>query len=485
MQFRSIIRIVGLLLALFSVSMLTPALVALLYRDGAGVAFISTFFVLFFCGTICWFPNRAHKRELKSRDGFLIVVLFWIVIGSAGALPFLIAEIPNISITDAFFESFSALTTTGATVITGLDSLPKAILFYRQFLQWFGGMGIIVLAVAILPVLGIGGMQLYRAEIPGPVKDSKMTPRIAETAKVLWYIYLSLTIACAVAFWFAGMDLFDAICHSFSTIAIGGFSTHDASMGYFNSYAINMITVVFLLISACNFSLHFATFSSGGIHLKYYLKDPEFRAFLFIQILLFLTCFLLLLNHNTYDSFYLTFEQALFQTVSISTTAGFTTTSFADWPLFLPVLLLFSSFIGGCAGSTGGGMKVIRILLLTLQGGREMKRLVHPRAVFTIKVGGSTLPPRVVDAVWGFFSAYTLVFVVCMLSLIATGINEITAFSAVAATLNNLGPGLGDVAVHFGEINDPAKWILIISMLFGRLEVFTLLVLFTPAFWRN
>ncbi|MDE1315401.1 TrkH family potassium uptake protein [Vibrio aestuarianus] len=485
MQFRSIIRIVGLLLALFSVSMLAPALVALLYRDGAGVPFVTTFFVLLMCGGLFWFPNRRYRHELKARDGFLIVVLFWTVIGSAGSLPFWLVNNPEVSVTDAFFESFSALTTTGATVIVGLDELPKAILFYRQFLQWFGGMGIIVLAVAILPVLGIGGMQLYRAEIPGPVKDTKVTPRIAETAKALWYIYLSLTIACAAAFWFAGMTLFDAICHSFSTIAIGGFSTHDASIGYFDSYAINLITVVFLLISACNFTLHYAAFSTGGVHPKYYVKDPEFRAFAVIQIILFAICFLMLLAHHSYDSFYDAFDQALFQTVSISTTAGFTTTGFSDWPLFLPVLLLFSSFIGGCAGSTGGGMKVIRILLLTLQGAREMKRLIHPRAVYTIKVGGTALSQRVVDAVWGFFSAYALVFVVCMLALIATGMDELSAFSAVAATLNNLGPGLGEVSVHFADVNDKAKWVLIVSMLFGRLEIFTLLILLTPTFWRS
>ncbi|MCG3725238.1 TrkH family potassium uptake protein [Vibrio cincinnatiensis] len=485
MQFRSIIRIVGLLLALFSVSMLIPATVALIYGDGAGVPFVSTFFVLLFLGALLWFPNRHHKHELKARDGFLIVVLFWTVIGSAGALPFLLADNPNVSVPDAFFESFSALTTTGATVIVGLDHLPKAILFYRQFLQWFGGMGIIVLAVAILPVLGIGGMQLYRAEIPGPVKDNKVTPRIAETAKALWYIYLSLTIACAAAFWFAGMSLFDAICHSFSTIAIGGFSTYDASMGYFNSYAINLITVIFLLISACNFTLHYAAFTSGGIHPKYYWADREFRAFLVIQSLLFLICFLVILKHHNYDSLYEAFDVTLFQTISISTTAGFTTTSFSEWPLFLPVLLLFSSFIGGCAGSTGGGMKVIRIFLLTLQGAREMKRLVHPRAIYPIKLGGSALPQRVVDAVWGFFSAYALVFVVCMLALIFTGMDELSAFSAVAATLNNLGPGLGEVAAHFGDINDAAKWILVVSMLFGRLEIFTLLILLTPTFWRS
>jgi len=485
MQFRSIIRIVGLLLSIFSVSMLAPALVALIYRDGAGVPFVTTFFALLFGGAVLWFPNRSYKHELKARDGFLIVVLFWTVIGSAGSLPFLLSDNPNISVTDAFFESFSGLTTTGATVIVGLDELPKAILFYRQFLQWFGGMGIIVLAVAILPVLGIGGMQLYRAEIPGPVKDTKVTPRIAETAKALWYIYLSLTIACAGSFWLAGMTAFDAICHSFSTIAIGGFSTHDASIGYFNSYAINLITVVFLLISGCNFTLHYAAWATGGVHPKFYWKDPEFRAFLFIQLVLFLVCFLLLISNHSYDSLYEAFDQALFQTVSISTTAGFTTTGFSEWPLFLPVLLLFSSFIGGCAGSTGGGMKVIRVLLLTLQGAREMKRLVHPRAIYTIKLGESALPQRIVDAVWGFFSAYALVFVVCMLALIATGMDELSAFSAVAATLNNLGPGLGEVAVHFADINDSAKWILVTSMLFGRLEIFTLLILLTPTFWRS
>ncbi len=485
MQFRSIIRIVGLLLALFSTTMLLPALVAFIFRDGEGFPFVVTFFLLLAGGGVLWFPNRAFRHELKARDGFLIVVLFWTVIGSAGSIPFMLSEQPNMSVTDAFFESFSGLTTTGATVIVGLDDLPKAVLFYRQLLQWFGGMGIIVLAVAILPVLGIGGMQLYRAEIPGPVKDSKMTPRIAETAKALWYIYLTLTLSCAFAYWLAGMSVFDAISHSFSTVAIGGFSTHDSSMGYFNSPAINLITVFFLLISACNFSLHFAAFSSGKIYPGFYFRDPEFRAFVLIQLILLVIVFGMLINKGTYESTFESFNQAFFQTVSISTTAGYTTTDFSEWPLFLPVLLLFSSFIGGCAGSTGGGMKVIRILLLSLQGSRELKRLVHPRAVYTIKVGNKALPQQIVDAVWGFFSAYALVFVICMVALIGIGIDELTAFSAVAATLNNLGPGLGDVSLHFADINSAAKWVLIVSMLFGRLEIFTLLLLFTPTFWRT
>lgn len=277
----------------------------------------------------------------------MIVVMFWTVLGSIGAVPFIFSNQPELSWTDSFFESFSALTTTGATVIVGLDSLPKAILFYRHLLQWLGGMGIIVLAVAILPVLGVGGMQLYRAEIPGPVKDSKMTPRIAETAKALWYIYLMLTLACAAAYWAAGMTVFDAICHSFSTIAIGGFSTHDASIGYFDSPAINMICVFFLLIAAINFSLHFAAFSRKGINLKIYFKDAEFKALIAIQLVLTAICFGTLLHTGIYDSAEETLDYALFQAVSISTTAGFGTESFHMWPLFLPMLLIFSSFIGG------------------------------------------------------------------------------------------------------------------------------------------
>ena len=401
---------------------------------------------------------------------------------SFSAIPFVLLDEPNLSVTNAFFESFSGLTTTGATILKHIDGLPHAVLFYRQQLQWLGGMGIIVLAVAVLPMLGVGGMQLYRAETPGPVKESKMTPRIAETAKHLWFIYLGLTTLCAFAYWLAGMSGFDAICHSFSTIAIGGFSTHDASMGYFNSPIINLVCVFFLLIAGVNFALHFAVVRSRS--LKNYFYDPEFKVFIAIQVVLTLICFIALMAHGVYDDADTAFNQALFQAVSISTTAGFATTSFADWPTLLPVLLIFASFIGGCAGSTGGGMKVVRILLLYLQGLRELNKLVHPRAVFTIKLGRKILPDRVVQAVWGFFSAYAAVFVICMLLLLATGMDDITAFTAVAAAINNLGPGLGDVAANFADIGDFSKWVLILAMLFGRLEIFTLLILFTPGFWR-
>jgi trk system potassium uptake protein TrkH len=482
-QYKNIIRILGLLVALLSVTMLPPALVSMIYRDGGGVPFLLGFLWCLITGFVAWYPNRYQKTDLRAREGFLIVVLFWLVLASFSAIPLILLEQPSLSITDAFFESFSGLTTTGATILNHIEGLPHAVLWYRQQLQWLGGMGIIVLAVAVLPMLGIGGMQLYRAETPGPVKDSKMTPRIADTAKHLWYIYLSLTIACALAYWLAGMSVFDAICHSFSTIAIGGFSTHDASMGYFNSPTINLVCVFFLLIAGVNFALHYAVVHSRS--LKNYFYDPEFKVFIGIQVVLVLICFTVLMASGTYQDADKAFDQALFQSVSISTTAGFATTSFADWPTLLPILLIFSSFIGGCAGSTGGGMKVVRVLLLYLQGLRELNKLVHPKAVFRIKMGKKVLPDRVVEAVWGFFSAYAAVFVICMLLLLATGMDDITAFTAVAASINNLGPGLGEVAANYSTIGDTSKWVLIMAMLFGRLEIFTLLVLFTPAFWRT
>ncbi|MGB1200041.1 MAG: TrkH family potassium uptake protein [Cognaticolwellia aestuarii] len=483
MQYKNIIRILGLLVALLSVTMLPPALVSLIYRDGGGVPFLMAFLMCLFTGILFWYPNRNQKQDLRAREGFLIVVLFWTVLASFSAIPLMLLEQPNLSTSDAFFESFSGLTTTGATILTHIDSLPRAVLFYRQQLQWLGGMGIIVLAVAVLPMLGIGGMQLYRAETPGPVKDSKMTPRIADTAKHLWYIYLALTVACGISYWLAGMSVFDAVCHAFSTIAIGGFSTHDASMGYFNSPQINFVCVFFLIIAGINFALHYAVVQSRSV--RNYLRDPELRIFLIIQVVLTLICFSVLLSMGTYQDADMALDQALFQSVSISTTAGFATTSFADWPTLLPLLLIFASFIGGCAGSTGGGMKVVRVILLYLQGLRELNKLVHPKAVFSIKLGRKALPNRVVEAVWGFFSAYAAVFVICMLLLLSSGMDGITAFTAVAACMNNLGPGLGEVAANYASISDFSKWVLIVAMLFGRLEIFTLLVLFIPSFWRN
>lgn len=483
MQFFVIQRILGLLMVLFSFTMLPPVLVGWIYDDLSLSPFIKGFLLVLILGAILWFPVRHRKRELRLREGFLVVVLFWTVLGISGSVPLLFSNELQISVVDAVFESISALTTTGATVITGLDDLPKSILFYRQFLQWLGGMGIIVLAVAILPMLGIGGIQLYRAESPGPVKDSKLTPRIKGTAKLLWIIYLTFTVACAVSYYFAGMDAFDAISHSFSTVAIGGFSTHDASIGYFNSHEIELVAVVFMLLSAANFSLHFIAWRS--MSLKVYQKDSEFRLYGFLLIVLTLITIAYLYFQNVYGSISESFYQAMFQVVSIATTTGFTTTNYSYWPGFLPVLLVFASFIGGCAGSTGGGMKVIRVLLLFKQGWREVLRLIHPNARIAIKLNQKPVESNIIQAVWGFFSVYIGIFVLFMLILMASGMDQITAFSAIAATLNNLGPGLGEVAANYKDVDDFPKWLLCFAMLLGRLEIFTLLVVLTPAFWRR
>ena len=475
-------KVLGLLLMLFSLTMLPPVGVSYFFADGTAESFLTALVLLLGLGTLIWLPVAKSRDELKLRDGFLVVALFWSVLGLAGALPFVLAEEPHLSLTDAAFESISGLTTTGATVIIGLDELPPAILYYRQQLQWLGGMGIIVLAVAILPMLGIGGMQLYRAETPGPVKDNKLTPRITETAKALWYIYLGLTIACALAYWLAGMTPFDAIGHSFATVAIGGFSTHDASIGFFDSDPIELIAVVFMLVSGVNFALHFLAWNRRS--LVGYWHDSEFRFYLALMALTTAIVCLGLYFTGTHATWGEAFLQGLFHTVSIATTTGFSTSAFYEWPIFLGILLIFSSFVGGCAGSTGGGIKVIRFLLLIKQGLREIDRLIHPNAQIPVRVGGRTVNHRVVDAVWGFFSLYVACFTLMYLALAATGLDLTTAFTAVAAAINNLGPGLGEVGASFASLSSTAKWILCFAMLLGRLEVFTLLVLLTPAFWR-
>ena len=483
MQRSTIQRIVGLLLMVFSISMLPPVVVGLVYGDGATKPFLAAFAWILIIGLLLWFPVRKSKKEVRLRGGFIIVAVFWLVLGLSGSLPFMLSESPHMSLTDSVFESVSALTTTGATVITGIDDLPHSILFYRQQLQWMGGMGIIVLAVAILPMLGIGGMQLYRAETPGPMKNSKLTPRITETAKALWYIYLGLTVSCAIAYWLAGMDGFDAISHSFSTIAIGGFSTHDESIGYFDSVPIETVAIVFMLLAGINFALHFMAWR--GFSIKPYLYDPEVRTYFSVLLVSGLITSIYLYQTSTFESALDAIHYGIFQAVSIGTTSGFTTAEYYAWPGFLPVLLLFTSFIGGCAGSTGGGLKVIRFLMLIKQGIREIFRLIHPNAQIPVKIGNKILPESTINAVWGFFALYVASFTVMLLLVMLTGLNQVTAFSAVAACFNNLGPGLGEVGAHYGDINSTAKWILSFAMLLGRLEIFTLLVLLTPAFWRK
>lgn len=476
-------RVIGILLMLFSSTMVPPMLVAAIYEDSKVLPFLVGFVGAILAGLLLWLPVRKNRADLRLRDGFVIVVLFWTVLGSFGAIPLIVSEQPSMSVAAAFFESISGLTTTGATVLTGLDELPRAILYYRQQLQWLGGLGIIVLAVAVLPMLGIGGMQLYKAETPGPIKDSKLTPRITETAKALWYIYCGLTLACAIAYWVAGMNLFDAIGHAFSTVAIGGFSTHDASMGYFDSPLIYSIAIVFMLIAGVNFGLHFLAFRNVGV--KHYGKDDEFKAYIIILGTLSVIAFLGLWGAGTYYNDDGTLIHAVFQVVSFGTTTGFTSTDYSRWPIALPMMLIMVSFVGGCAGSTAGGMKVIRMVLLFKQGLREVKRLVHPNAEIPVKMGGHVVAPRVVDAVWGFFGVYIALFGVMFVIVMSTGLDQVSAFSAVAACMNNLGPGLNEVAVNFATVSDSVKWMLAFAMLLGRLEIFTLLVLFTPAFWRK
>jgi len=476
-------RILGLLLMMFSLTMLPPVLVSFVFQDGSWLPFIEGFVLTLFVGFLIWWPVRRSRKDLRLRDGFLVVASFWTVLGTFGAAPLYLADTPVITLTDAIFESISGLTTTGATILSGLDTLPQSILYYRQQLQWLGGMGIIVLAVAVLPMLGVGGMQLYRAETPGPVKDTKLTPRITETAKALWYVYLGFTVVCSICYWFAGMDMFGALCHAFSTVAIGGFSTHDLSIGYFDSAKIDLVAVLFMFLAGINFSLHFFAWRYSQI--RHYTQDPEFRAYCLVLIALSAIVVGSLAYYGSYASVGDNFINGLFQSVSIATTTGFTTANYAAWPGAIPVLLLFASFIGGCAGSTAGGIKVIRWLLIYKQGVREIVRLVHPNAEIPVKLGSGAVPFRVVDAVWGFFSIYVVVFGGLMIAMMATGLDQVTAFSAIAATLNNLGPGLGEVAAGFMTLDNSAKWIAVVGMLLGRLEIFTLLVLITPTFWRH
>ena len=478
-----VLKILGILLIIFSSTLLPPMAISWFVHDGALQAFAIAYALTLLTGAACWLPIRRTHRDLRFRDGFLVVVLFWTVLATFGTVPFVLSDEPTMSITDGFFESMSGLTTTGATVLTGIDDLPLSIRYYRQQLQWLGGMGIIVLAVAVMPMLGVGGMQLYRAETPGPLKDTKLTPRITETAKALWYIYLGLTVLCAAGYWIAGMSAFDAIAHSFSTVAIGGFSTHDASFGFFQTPGISLVAMVFMVISGINFALHFGAWRSRSI--ACYFRDSEVLVYLCILLLVALLTYLVLLAFGTFGNSHEALWHGFFQVISIGTTTGFTTSGFQWWPSLLPVMLIMMSAVGGCAGSTAGGMKVIRVILLYKQGRRETAKLVHPTALIPIKLNGRPVPEHVINSVWGFFSLYILSYVILSLAMTATGVDLVTAFSAVTACLNNLGPGLGEVADNYASISNPGKWILSFAMLLGRLELFTLLVLFTGTYWRN
>jgi trk system potassium uptake protein TrkH len=483
MGFSAVQRIVGFLIAASSLMMLPPVLVSLYYDDGTATLFLLSAAILFLAGTLIYFPVRHVRKDLRLRHGFLIVVGAWLALVLVGALPFVLLTAPELSYVDAVFESMSGLTTTGATIVTNIDALPRAVLYYRQQLQWLGGMGIIVLAVAILPMLRVGGMQLYRAETPGPMKDAKLTPRITETAKALWLIYVGITITCIFAYWLAGMKMFDAVGHAFSTVAIGGFSTHDDSLAYWNNPTVEIVAIVFMVIAGINFALHFTAWRRASA--QPYFLDPELKVYASLLAAFGVLVSFALYFTGTYDTLASSFRYGTFQVVSAMTTTGFTTAPFHSWSGFLPVLLICIAFIGGCAGSTAGGMKVIRVILLFRQSIREIRRLIHPHAIIPIKIGGQKTSDTVISAVWGFFFLYIANFVVMTILLTATGLDAETAYSAVGACITNLGPALGEAGLNYAGLNDTAKIILCVAMLLGRLEIYTLLVLLTPAFWRD
>lgn len=489
MQRRSLLKtacyMVGILLMMVSITMLPPIGIAWWYDSPEVIdPFANTLLATLGFGLLCWLPLKIQrfKMDLRNRDGFIVVVAFWILLSLFCALPFVLSATPNIRLVDAVFEAISGLTTTGGTVLFGLDSMPKALLYYRAQLNFLGGMGIVVLAVALLPMLGVGGMQLYKAETPGPMKDEKLTPRITETAKSLWLIYVGINVLCTLAFWAAGMSFFDAICHSFATIALGGFSTHDASIGYFNSPMIELVAGFFSLVAAVNFALFFLAWRSRSLMAVF--RDAEFQfCMLVMGTLIAATCIYLYTSHTfaAWPSAY----HGFFQAASVITDNGLSTADYpARWPKEVSLLLLLGSFFGGCIGSTCGGIKAMRFLLLFKQSIREIRLLIRPSAKFAVKIGERTIPDRVIHAVWGFYFLYILSYCLFSFALTVTGVDLVTAFGSVAACINNMGIGLGETATGFAPLNDAATWFLSASMIVGRLEVFPLLLLFHGDFWK-
>ncbi|HID36563.1 MAG TPA: potassium transporter [Ghiorsea sp.] len=459
--------------------MLVPAVVALYYQSGYADDFVLASLLVAMLGVLMMAWAGSAPKQLSHKDGFLIVALAWVVLSLLGSAPFLTTGVAP-SVIDALFESTSGLTTTGATILTGLDHLPRSILFWRSMQEWLGGMGIIVLAVAVMPLLGVGGMQLFRAETPGPVKD-KLTSRVTETAKVLWFIYLGITVVTGISLWLAGMGLFDAVNHAMTTVAIGGFSTHDASIGYYDSMWIRGLIVLFMILAGINFTLHFVALRKG-FSITTYLRDEEFITYIkWLFFLIFVVGLVTLLSGNG------TWDEVIFNTVAVATTTGFAVSDYGLWPQGAMMLLLMAMFVGACAGSTGGGMKVVRVLLLFRQGMREVRRLIHPHAVIHVKIGKQGVEGSVVQALWGFFVLYMVCFAVIAVLVAMTGVDMMTAISAAAAAITNTGPGFGAVgpASTYAGLPDMAKIVLMFGMILGRLEIFTFFVLLIPEFWRK
>lgn len=482
-RFAPVYRALGMVIMLFGLTMLAPLILSYLVDDGAQTAYDEAFGLTMLSGLFLWYRYRRCKRELAIRDGFLMVVLVWTVLPAFAALPYMLHL--GLTHTDAYFEAVSGLTATGATVLSGLDTLPMSINLWRHLTMWFGGMGLIVLAVAILPLLGIGGRQMLLAEVPGPMKDTRMTPRIAETAKGLWLVYIGITVLCILAYRWAGMGWFDAVCHTFSTVSLGGFSTHDASIGHFASAQVEYVAIFFMLFSGINYATHFLALS--GRSLRSYLHDVE--AAWFVGILLL--CAVIIAHYIWKDGVFQdmdhAFRNALFHVISVATTTGYATTDYGQWPMFAALWMLFLCSFATSAGSTGGGIKMVRALLLYKQVYRELLRAMHPSAIYHVRVGGKVATQPLLFAVLAFGFIYMVCIVSLTLVMSFTGLDIVTAFSAVVASINNTGPGLGQVgpSTTYAVLEDFQTWICIFAMLLGRLEIFTLLVVMTPAFWRK
>ena len=467
------------MLMMFAGTLMIPIVTSLSFSDGNLQTFIVSLLVFFIIGTLLYFPNSKIKSsDIKSKEGFLIVVLFWLILSLFGSLPFILDKDLSLSFVDALFESISGWTTTGATIIDDLEKLSPSILIYRQMLQWLGGMGIVILALAILPMLGVGGMQLYKAESTGPIKDNKISPRIAETAKSLWRVYIGLTIACALLYFFAGMSIFDSVAHSFSTIAIGGFSTYNDSIGHFNSPIIEFVCIIFMLLAALNFILHFLAMKSGSIAI--YFKDTEVRSFTFI-IIIFLSLIYVFHLVNNSD---IPLRHIIFQLISFITTSGFTSTSYESWPSFIVFTLLLVSFFGACAGSTGGGIKIIRIVLVLKLLKKGLLRTLHPTAQVPIKINDQAISDEVASNIYDFIVFYILSYMILSFLLLIFGNDIATSFSSVASCLNNLGPAVGDAVNSYSSLSTSSKYVLSFTMILGRLEIYTLLIILTPYFWK-
>lgn len=483
-RFFSVVNVLGKMILVFGCTMLIPWASALWTEDGAQSVFKMSVLITMISGFLLWLGTRRYRRELQTRDGFLLVVLVWSMLPAFAMLP-LLFYLPELRFSMAYFEAVSGFTATGGTVLTKLDALPPSINLWRGELIWLGGMGLIVLAVAILPLLGVGGRQMLKAETPGPMKENKLTPRIAETAKGLWLVYASLTLACVIAYKLAGMDWFDAVIHAFTTLGLGGFSSHDASFGYWDSPLIEIVAIIFMLIAGINFATHFQVWRAK--HLSFYRYDPE--AGIFIAIVL-LSCFGLagyLWWTNVYTDPLTALRYASFNVVSVATTTGFSNTDYGVWPIFAPLWMLFLSGFCTSSGSTGGGIKLIRARILYRQVYREMIKIMHPSAVMPAKIGRSVVSNKIIFAVLVFLFIYIASMVLMILILTLSGLDIVTATSAAVACINNLGPGLGEIgpATTYAGLTNFQIWICSFAMLLGRLEFFTLLVVFTPAFWRK